>query len=229
MARNYKRLTDKTCRAFTLLEVLTVLSIISIFMGLLFPLGEKFVKKSRCMADAYHLRQIALAYLGFLSNDASNAQKLNAVKSAYDVASVLAEGGYIQDPCVYLSQQETKQLEVMPLQVGYLSQGGQWCEDANFRQIPISWVFIVGIPANEKLRSTPIAYSRGLNLRTGRWEENSTYGATGGFVAFLDGHVKFFSSLKNQLVDYQTNQVTSSIQRAVPNGARAYDTQGRVW
>jgi prepilin-type N-terminal cleavage/methylation domain-containing protein len=221
----------KNFSGFSLLELLTVLTIVSVFMGLLFPIGEKFVSKSRRMADATHLRQLALAYLDYISEDENNFQKFNQVKNAYDWASLLAQSGYVNDPHMYVAQQDPELacVQEFPLQIVTDSNTEPWIHNTAFRKLPISWIFITGIPRNAPLHTTPLAYSRGLKISTGCWDENSVYGTQGGFVVFLDGHVKFFSSLQNRLIDYKTGRSTGDIQRAVPEFAHAYDVRGRVW
>ncbi|MDR1255009.1 MAG: type II secretion system GspH family protein [Puniceicoccales bacterium] len=221
----------KSFSGFSLLELLTVLTIISVFMGLLFPIGEKFVSKSRRMADATHLRQLALAYLDYISEDENNFQKFNRVKNAYDWANLLAQSGYINDPHLYVAQQdpELSRVQEFPLQIVADSKPDPGMHDTAFRKLPISWIFITGIPRNAPLHTTPLAYSRGLKISTGHWDKNSVYGPQGGFVVFLDGHVKFFSSLENRLIDYKTGQATSYIRQAVPEFSHAYDGHGRVW
>ena len=217
-------------RGFTLIELLTVLTVISIFMGLLFPIGEKFVKKSRRMADETHLRQLALAYTDLLSEDDSLVGRFSQAKNAYEWAGLLAQFGHMNDPHLYVAQEDPNLATVknFPAQIGYY-ENDTWVSEPEFQTLPLSWVFIVGIPKNAPLHTTPLAYSRGLQLDSGRWSEDSAYGPQGGLVVFLDGHVQFYPNLNNQLVHYKTRKRTGSLRDAVPPSAHAVDDHGSVW
>lgn len=219
MGRNNEKLNQ----GFTLVELMAVLMIIGIFSGFLFPIGQQIVHKTRLSKDAHNLRQIALSYLNLVQNSESVYRSFGEISSINDWAIHLAmEGGINTSEC-YLSifsNTVAEHKNVVDYQHHILG---------NFKELPLDWVCISPIPLNAPLATTPILYSRGLNLSQGVWEEDSVYGSAGGFVAFLDGHVEFFNNLRDKLVNFKNQQPTSQIQEAIPPQSHAYGTLGRVF
>lgn len=221
MGRNTEKL--KSVRGFTLIEFMAVLMVIGIFSGFLFPIGQQIVHKARLSKDAHNLRQIALSYLNLVQSSENSYRSFLGITSVNDWAIRLAmEGGVNASEC-YLSIFSDNIAEHKNI-VDY-----QHHTLGNFKELSLDWVCISPIPLNAPLATTPILYSRGLNISKGIWEENSVYGATGGFIVFLDGHVEFFNDLKNKLVNFKNQQPTSKIQEAVPTQSHAYSTLCRVW
>lgn len=212
---------DKKEKGFTLIELLAVITIISVFMSFLFPLGRKMVFKSQIAKDIHNLRQIALSYLS-CAQDTSVFRELNTASNFQRWAAVLANNGGINDPNCYVCTQDT---QMIPKRIVGPNQDML----ADFRDLQLSWVVIRGIPTNAPLETTPLLYSKGLNIETGEWEEDSLYGKQGGLVAYMDGHVEFYKNLKEQLVHFKTGAVASNIKDAVPKNLHAYDTKHQVW
>lgn len=221
MGRNFKKL--KSFQGFTLIEFMAVLMIIGIFSGFLFPIGQQVVHKVRLSKDAHNLRQVALSYLNLIQTSESSYRSFLDVVSMNDWAIRLATQGGVNASECYLSVFSDKVTEYKNI-VDY-----QQHVLGNFKDLQLDWVCISPISINAPLATTPILYSRGLNLAKGVWEEDSVYGSKGGFVAFMDGRVEFFSDLNNKLVNFQNQQPTSQIKDAVPPQAHAYSTSGRVW
>lgn len=223
MGRDHSRIKIAHKRAFTLIELLTVLTIITVFMGVMFPLGEQFIAKSHRVADIQHLRQVALAYFDYLTTNSENQSQINAIKNAHDFAVLLAKNNYINNPECYLSKAE-KTTKSIPSDIVVHREDDTWEISPKF---PISWVIITGVPINKT--QLPIAYSRGLDLETGTWIHESPYGIQGGLVAFFDGRVQFVPHVKGKWKDYKTGKSTNNLRKALPDNAHAYDANGRVW
>jgi prepilin-type N-terminal cleavage/methylation domain len=221
MGRNFEKL--KPIQGFTLIEFMAVLMIIGIFSGFLFPVGQQVVYKARLSKDAHNLRQIALSYFNLIQGSENARRDFSNIISMNDWAVRLANQGGINAPECYLSIFSDKSLEHKNIVDNQRRTLG------NFKELPLDWVCISPIPLNAPLATTPILYSRGLNVSKGVWEEDSVYGTRGGFIAFLDGHAEFFSDLHHKLVNFRTLQPTSQIQEAVPSQAHAYGTSGRIW
>ena len=221
MGRNFEKL--KPIQGFTLIEFMVVLMIIGIFSGFLFPVGQQVVYKARLSKDAHNLRQIALSYFNLIQSSENVHRDFSNITSINDWAIRLANQGGINVPECYLSIFSGKTLEYKNIVDNQHSTLG------NFKELLLDWVCIAPIPLNAPLTTTPILYSRGLNVPKGVWEEDSVYGTKGGFIAFLDGHTEFFSDLHHKLVNFRTQQPTSQIQEAVPPQAHAYGTMGRIW
>jgi len=211
----------KSEKGFTLVELLAVITIVSIFMSFLFPLGRKMVFKSQLAKDIHNLRQIALSYLS-CAQDANVFRELNNVSSFKKWAAVLASNGGINDPNCYVYSQD---IQSVPKRIVGTNQDML----ADFKELQLSWVVIRGVPTNVPLETTPLLYSKGLNLETGEWEDDSLYGKQGGLVAYMDGHVQFYKNLKEQLIHFKTGAVVSNLRDAVPKNLHAYDTNKQVW
>ena len=221
MGRNFKKLNS--VQGFTLIEFMAVLMIIGIFSGFLFPVGQQVVYKTRLSKDAHNLRQIALSYFNLTQNSESAFRDFSNIASINDWAIRLAKQNGINAPECYLSVFSDQTIEYKNIVDNQRRTLG------NFKDLALDWVCISPIPLNAPLATTPILYSRGLNVTKGTWDEDSLYGAKGGFIAFLDGHVEFFSDLEHKLVNFKNQQPTSRIQDAVPPQSHAYGTSGRIW
>lgn len=208
-------------QGFTFVEILAVMTIISIFMSFLFPLGRKMVFRAQIAQDIHNLRQIALSYLNCLQ-DNTVFQELNKASNFQKWAAILASNGGINDPSCYVSTQDTQKLpkRIIDSDQKILPE---------FEKLQLSWVIIRGIPRNVDLETTPLLYSKGLNIATGEWSEDSLYGKQGGLVAYMDGHVQFYKNLKKQLISFKKGTVTSNIKESVPENLYAYDTFQQVW
>ena len=58
------------------------------------------------------------------------------------------------------------------------------------------------------------------------------YGEEGGFVAFLDGHVRFFNNVVDeatQMVGFYTSDCTPRLPNALNHGAKAVGNGGIEW
>lgn len=220
MGRDFKKLS--LISGFSLLEMIAVLTIIGIFSGFLFPLGQQIVYKANLAKDAHNLRQIALSYCQLLQLNESLDGLKNVINSN-DFAVTLARSGGINEASCYssfCSKNKPKSTNIVDT-IGNII--------GDFNHLPIDWVCLSPLPTNCTLSTTPALYSQGLNIETGLWEPDSLYGTRGGFIAFLDGHVQFFNNLEGQLVHFKTKRPTKNITEAVPNYTHAYTSSGRIW
>jgi hypothetical protein len=107
----------------------------------------------------------------------------------------------------------------------------------DFIHFPLAITAIAGLPSGANPSTTPLAFTRGLDPATGTWkpalgDDGGVYGTEGGWIVFLDGHVQFFSSLRENggaLVRYGDGSPTADIREVVPPGARALNWKGTVW
>jgi hypothetical protein len=79
---------------------------------------------------------------------------------------------------------------------------------------------VVDLPDSCPVNTTPIIYTRGLGS-DGRWSEgDGVFGQKGGFIAFLDGQVKWFDSVGDKLMRADMTATTSNIKEAVPSDSK---------
>jgi prepilin-type N-terminal cleavage/methylation domain-containing protein len=183
-------------RAFTLIEILAVVAIIGILAAILLPSIGRAMETARRLKDASNMRQIAIAYVSYV-RDGHDRNEIAQCKNVHEFANVLAKHKYLATPEVYFS--ETDPLVASshlkkPKVIGKASDG-PWRPNADFMKFPLSVVAIVNVSSNAPETTTPILYTRGLDIDSGRWKKDATYGEEGGFIAFLDGHVRFFHNV----------------------------------
>ncbi len=223
MGRNFEKLSFRLA-GFTLIEMLAVITIIGIFSGFLFPYGGKIIRKANLSKDAHNLRQIALSYTTVAQTDDDHEALFENIGTSNNWAICLAAHGGINEKQCYLSTINKKKSSGTDVIVDKFGD-----KVNNFDEIELSWVCLCPIPNDAPIETTPLLYSAGLDTNKGQWTLESIYGQEGGFIVYLDGHVKFYNHLKDQLINYQTGRPTSYIQEAVPGYTHAYDSHGRLW
>jgi prepilin-type processing-associated H-X9-DG protein len=83
-----------------------------------------------------------------------------------------------------------------------------------------------GVDPYAPATTTPIAWTRGLNITSGLWE-NGIYGSEGGFIAFLDGHAEWFDNTTDKLVKATDGSAcTSPVVAATTAGSTPVATGG---
>ncbi|MDR1435796.1 MAG: type II secretion system GspH family protein [Puniceicoccales bacterium] len=223
-------------RAFTLIEVLAVITIIGILSAIVTPAVGGALAKARKMRTASNLRQIAISY-GAHVNGGGSTKNLNGAATVADWAAALAADGGGDDASIYIVSEDylvTSSSRPTPKRV--LARGNATASE-EFRSFPLAIAVITGLSPDDDPTTTPLAYSRGLDENSGYWRAQNgdgggVYGQTGGFVVFLDGHVNWYGSIAEDggaLVDFETGAKTASVRSAVRSGARAIDWKGTVW
>jgi prepilin-type N-terminal cleavage/methylation domain-containing protein len=223
---------------FTLIEVLAVISIIGILATILTPSIGNMIDRARRARVSNNMRQIAIAYQGYL-NDGGSAGTLRRATTLAQWASLLAQftginnGSLYAVPEDYLVAAESRNI---PKVVGRHN-ASAWELAEDFASFPLGLTVIAGILPTATPANTPLAYTRGLDPETGRWKaasgpDGGIYGEKGGLVVFLDGHVEFFESItgdNSPFVNYHSGLPTADIRQAVNSWARAINWKGVVW
>ncbi|MDR1433500.1 MAG: type II secretion system GspH family protein [Puniceicoccales bacterium] len=224
-------------RAFSLIELLAVISIIGILATVLMPVVSSAVDGAKKLKVSKGLQQIAMAYASFSLKGLT--RELNVCKNAAEWAGVLAKHEEMNVASIFIVGNDylvEAEHRPVPKTIGLL-RNGQWRINPDFENFPLGVVVISGISSRAPAATTPIAYTRGLDAGSGRWRpadgpDGGIYGEEGGFIVFLDGHVEFYANLTdeaNALVDYYTGEKTSRISEAVNCGARALSWTGVEW
>ncbi len=231
---------SKTLRpAFTLVELLTVIAIIAILAAILIPTIGNVINNARKTTAANNLRQIAVAYMAY-STEGGKGRAMNA-ESIYDWARILAEKVSLNDPALYIlkddplvEQAGEKNHPKVVATPGVA--GAPWSVDSKFQGFPLSFAVANKLSTRAPVSTTPIAWTRGLKLN-GLWSDLTeanpgVYGAEGGHVAFLDGHVTFYENLTDndgQLLHFVTKKPTANIREALSPNAEGLDYKGKLW
>lgn len=219
-------------RGFTLLEILAVVAIFAMLAAVLVPIVGKAMDSARKSTVSNNLRQIALAYSNLLNSD--DRQIANGKGTLHDLVGVLAEKADLNDPQLWIIKEDPiveRSCIPFPTHVAFPAKhSSNWELDKIFKDSPLSITLVKGISASANLSTTPVAWTRGLRPN-GRWaglmdSSPGVYGEKGGFIAFLDGHVKWYSDLNENgglLTHYITRRPTSNIFEALPPHASVLD------
>lgn len=229
---------SRRASGFSLIELLTVITVIGVLMAILIPSVGAIRDHARKTAAKSNLRQIAIAYANY-ANEGGKPRTITA-NSIYEWAALLAQHVDFNDPAVYffpddplveLAEGQTPRVVATPG-----SSGGNWSVDGAFAAYPLSVAVASRITASAPVSTTPIAWTRGLET-SGTWRaaddaNPGVYGSEGGHIAFLDGHVEFFEDLSEddgQLIHFLNKTPTGNIQEALNPGARAFEHTGPVF
>jgi prepilin-type N-terminal cleavage/methylation domain-containing protein/prepilin-type processing-associated H-X9-DG protein len=227
-------------KGFTLIELITVITIMVILVGLLFPTITGFLKRGQRTQSLNSLKQISSAYFQFRSdnngrnlplriskNPSSGQDAVFEVTNVYHIAYEFAWRGYLNEGSVYQipTDLHVEQQGVFPQAVAERdSTDAPWVLSDNFSNAAISFDLVAGLSSNAPA-STPVALTRGLDPQTGKWSTDETvspYGAEGGHVAFLDGHVEWFENINDELTNPITRKPATSFLQAISQGAKVF-------
>jgi len=201
-------------RGFTLVELLVVIAIIAILSAILVPAVRKAMESARRVRGSNNIRQVAMAFMNYSSGFSGELRTVpSTATTAFAWAETLANTGGLNDAGVYLWNDDPalKGVTVPKVVKGTSStHSGAWAKP--------SVVMLSNVDPYAPATTTPIAWSRGLNLNTGQWSSNGIYGSEGGFMAFLDGHVEWLETTANKLVDSAGSTCTSPIVAATHGG-----------
>ena len=227
----------KEQKAFTLIELLTVIAIIAVLTAVLIPTAGKAVHSARKAKASSNLRQIALAYMIY-GNTQDKPKSINKNKLA-EWAAELAEQVDFNDPKIWILKEDPlveQSPHSFPQTIIALlnEESHRWAIDRNFENFPLSFAVANGLSTQAPQASTPIAWTRGLKA-SGQWapltdHNPGVYGNQGGHIAFLDAHVSWYSELNsdNSLVHYLTRKPTSNILQALSPHASVLDYRGKI-
>ncbi|MBO7522099.1 MAG: type II secretion system protein, partial [Opitutales bacterium] len=178
----------KTYKAFTLVELLIVISIIGILAGLVLPSVWGMLFEGDRTKSLNAAKQIATAWQKYTTSGGQQKRTVNA-KDIHDWAFRLAEKADLNEPTLWILDVDPKVAEkigagaTMPANIGDKI-GNEWKISEEFKSFPLSWEVANKIPPNAK-GHTPIIWTRGLKAN-GDWDkEIGVFGDRGGHIAFV--------------------------------------------
>jgi prepilin-type N-terminal cleavage/methylation domain-containing protein len=213
-------------RAFTLIELLTVIAIIGILAAIIIPTVGKVRETAQRAVDASNLREIAKAAMVYATDNSDRLPDPRALATAFPGSAAvfrfpaaLARQGILTDPSFYFAKNDPQFDGTYPGAILNPANPQRNEVDSRFTAGRVlAWEFVGGLKMGDPA-STPIAYTRGLTA-AGTWDaDTGVYKDTGGYIAFLGGNVAFYSSVADKLVSNASGQAVSDVRQAIPFNA----------
>lgn len=220
---------------FTLVELLAVIAIIGILAALLFPAVSGIQNQAKRTKAGSNLRQVALSYLNFSSGGGTTRRMTTAnTPDIYTWAARVARYGGLNDASVYFIQGDPAHDTLAAVPTVVLDDVSNLSSlNASFNGSPMSYSAARNLPSSASPSTTPIIWTRGLEAG-GDWAETSPFGGRAGHIAFLDGHVTEYETLRDEeggtaglllVLGTKTAEKTADITRAVGGDANVLTPQ----
>lgn len=225
-------------RAFTLIELLTVIAIIGILAAIFIPTIGSATDSAKRAVDAANLREIVKAASLYAHENSDRlpdpttgvipTTTMNANPRALLWPGIIAHNGILTDPKVYFSKLDPFFSGTYPVSIvnsTLANTAAKTSLDATFPGTgnTIAYEFVGGLKSGDPA-STPVAYTRGLQT-TGAWSITSgTYRDKGGYVGYLGGNVEFYPNTSTPAVFTSNNsgRKIANIRQAIPTTAKLW-------
>jgi len=213
-------------------SALTALMLTLFGGGILFTISAEFVAPPRIQTaarsvDSSNLRMIGQASLIYA---ADHQGRLPDAADVTDYARQLAIHGGLNDPFCWVASGRYTSIPSDLKTIVASAPDGSRVLDPRFAQLPHLFAVVLGGLTDKHPATTPIAWTRGLDLETGEWRKDSPYGGEGGYIVFLGGECRFYRKLANSSGGELTSRdgrPTHRLLEALPPGARVSDDAPR--
>lgn len=229
------------CRsAFTLIEVIFVVTIVSLLMAIVLPSMSNARLRTQRIQDASRLKSIVENWrnyteqFGTPDSTATGALQFVRYLSGGSDEGWLGDAySFINDPSIYVASSDRYASRVTGAVIssgsgdahGYMapyarSAASNELTTGGTDALSLSYSFISGVPLESDAETIPIGFTRGL-MDNGRWSRRyGLYGNRGGYVVFGDGHVRWYDGDEPAVfLKWDKSGYTHDIREAIPNGA----------
>ncbi len=224
-----------------------MVAIIGVLVWLLVPYVRRVMENAHQQKGHKCLQGIAQAYNKYINDDLDGRRTIHPgditqsngeadyAQDGVQWAVVLARRGYLNDPNKYCFSGDNQTSVVEQNTIVKEGEPSATSTDAWTRidgqELEFSVYLVAGVPANAPFSTTPIAFSRGIPV-DGKWPgKEGVYGAKGGWIAFLDGHVDWFDNLGTEeeglLVKWNGGK-TNDIRETLPSTCVILSASGIV-
>ncbi|MDR2372444.1 MAG: type II secretion system GspH family protein [Puniceicoccales bacterium] len=232
---------DKTTKcknqSFTLLEIVFTITIIGILLAIFLPAMSSIKLSAQKLKDASNLQTVAAAWRECLINrgwaiDGKDPGNDGVITCFAEQLAGLGKTNIsdmiLNDPYVYISpgdkyaskvtagslcrfdsaNKEVTYTGAFPTVTNFMVSNDQF----------LSYCFMLNLPENVPLDTTPLGFTRGLRV-DGKWDEKAgLYGSKGGYVIYCDGHTVWFDGNKPaKFLHWNGQKYTSDIRQTVPS------------
>lgn len=196
----------KKNRAFTLVELMIVVAVIALLMALILPAAHRVQERARRTSAQNSMKQIATAFNSYYQEHGS----IPDADSSVELIEQMASEEVFNDANLFIYEGDSRAAAVLRDNIWPLGDGTTTEIHAWERGRPLSVVLIGNIGGGVDLSTTPIAFTRGLDETTGQWNSDGPFGQAGGFIAFLDGTVRFYKNLSSNGGKLSTKDTSTS-------------------
>jgi hypothetical protein len=204
-------------------------------MSVLLPAMSSVKLSAQKVKDASNLQKIVEAWReytinrGLIIDGIGENGRIKASALVHRLAGRYRSGMsniILNDPHVYVSLNDRYASKIQQTAICYVGPNGvdrtAAFTDVTNAIIQNSWLFsycfAVNLPSNVPLATTPLAFTRGLQVN-GKWDEKyGLYGSRGGYVVYADGHIKWFDGDRSAVfLHWNQQEYTTDIRKAFSN------------